>query len=67
MLQAVAWHPWKVSCLAVGGSSDGTLSVWNVNARTKQVQELEPGACIYSLEFSALTGELVASVSSPGN
>ncbi|KAJ9601164.1 hypothetical protein L9F63_000684, partial [Diploptera punctata] len=61
--RAIAWHPWKASCLVIGGINDGTLSVWNVNTQRKEVQQLDPRAAIYSLEFNFLTGELVASVS----
>lgn len=66
--QAIAWHPWKPSYLAIGGSLSGTISLWDVNKRNEEVEHilLDSSAFVCSLEWSPVTGELVASIWTSG-
>jgi WD40 repeat protein len=62
--QAIAWHPWKPSYLAIGGTESGIISLWNVNQRKEKAEYMmvDSSALVCSLEWSPLTGELVASI-----
>ncbi|PSN52898.1 hypothetical protein C0J52_03008 [Blattella germanica] len=61
-VRAMAWHPWKTSFLVIGGGSDGTLIMCNVNKCSKESHLLDPRASICAVEFSPLTGELVVAI-----
>jgi len=60
----MAWHPWKPSYLAIGGAISGTISLWNVNKQTEEAEciMLDSSAFVCNLEWSPVTGELVASI-----
>ena len=62
--QAMAWHPWKPSYLAIGGAISGTIGLWNVNKHTEEPEYimLDSSAFVCNLEWSPVTGELVASI-----
>lgn len=62
MFQAVAFHPWRDSLLAVG--SPDYIGIWNVNTKKKiDYREHSSGVIEYvdSLTFNPLSGELVVS------
>jgi len=65
--QAMAWHPWRPSYLVIGGSVSGNISLWNVNKYTQEAHHrLDSLASVCSLEWSPVTGELVAGIWVPG-
>ncbi|XP_069675833.1 protein cortex-like [Periplaneta americana] len=62
-IRAMAWHPWQSSYLVIGGSMSGDISLWNVNKQEEEAyKNLGPSASICTLEWSSLTGELVAGI-----
>jgi WD40 repeat protein len=59
----MAWHPWQPSYLVTGGSTSGSISLWNVNKYTQEAHHtLDSSAFVCSLEWSPVTGELVAGI-----
>ncbi|XP_023719657.1 protein cortex isoform X2 [Cryptotermes secundus] len=62
-VRAMAWHPWKPSYLVIGSSISGSISLWNVNKYTQEAHHtLGSSAFVCSLEWSPVTGELVAGI-----
>lgn len=59
----MAWHPWKPSYFVIGSSISGSISLWNVNKYTQEAHHtLGSSAFVCSLEWSPVTGELVAGI-----
>ncbi|KDR14508.1 protein cortex-like [Zootermopsis nevadensis] len=66
-VRTMAWHPWKPSYLVIGGSISGSITLWNVNKYTQEARKtLDSSAVLCSLEWSPITGELVAGIWVPG-
>lgn len=61
--QSVAWCPWKMSSLAIGGPADrkdGNISVWNIHSQEK-LSEMNTDSPVTNVRWNSETKELVSS------
>lgn len=70
--QAIAWHPWKSTFLAIGlGYNEGRVVLYNVSTHKLVAAEdkVYPDSSVDALAFNPITAELVVSyyVQRPGS